>query len=61
MNRISIRSKTVPPSNGLDSIVVIWHTPGTNKVTYVRRYIRTAGVTTAAKVLFTLTNTLTIQ
>lgn len=45
MNRIGIRSKTITPSNGLDSIVLIWHTPGTSTITALRHYIKTTGVT----------------
>jgi len=60
MNRIGIRSKSVTPTNGLDSIVLIWHTPGTSTITYLRHYIKTSGVTPAfpyytAKMVYTIT------
>lgn len=45
MTRIGIRSATVTPTNGLESVVVLWYTPGTKQITYLRRYIKTDGVT----------------
>ena len=54
INRIGIRSAKVTPSNGLESIVLIWHTPGTKQITYQRRYIKTEG-STSTEPLSTLT------
>lgn len=57
MNRIGIRANTVDPvavNNGLESIVVIWHTPGTKKITYQRRYLKPETGTTS-NTLYTLT------
>ena len=47
MNRIGIRSKSMIPTNGLDAVVLIWHTPGTSTITYLRHYIKTTGATTS--------------
>lgn len=60
MNRIGIRSKSVTPTNGLDAVVLIWHTPGTSTITYLRHYIKTDGVTATipyytSKMVYTIT------
>jgi hypothetical protein len=60
MNRIGIRSKSITPSNGLNAVVLIWHTPGTSTITYLRHYIKTTGAITSEpyhtlKTIYTIT------